>query len=366
MAEQLAQPRTGFGVDVLQRAPIEDPGQRHLQGLRAQLGDRLCVDEVGADPADLAIDARGVGPIFARRLGNELGHREPLRRGPAELLRVVEGQAFELLLLADRAVQIEQHQPGLGMLRALAVIAGQRRQRLLAQLEVGIRERDHRLVEVRVVSDLVDLDRKWMGEVGRCRVERQRRQRRHARPHHDGGGCGPLASATALARCGVDDAPAVVEPTGDGRARLHRNRLRAGVVELGRAALRSGVAAVADHLLLDLVDLRLDAAVGLGAAVLQTGLGVVDARRAAECRELLARQAFAAHLAQHVEFALAHEIVAPLALDHGLEFTLGEVALARLIGGRTEFGPFRARIGHELDDLAEEAGRVFGVRHRAG
>jgi hypothetical protein len=60
-------------------------------------------------------------PVFAARgFGDQLGHREPLRRRPAELLRVVEREALELVLLADRAVQVEQHQPGLGVLGAAA------------------------------------------------------------------------------------------------------------------------------------------------------------------------------------------------------------------------------------------------------
>jgi hypothetical protein len=77
-----------------------------------------------------------------------------LRRRPAELLRVVERQALELHLLAGRAIEVEQHQPGLGMLRAGAARAGLRRQRLLALLEVGVGEGDHRLVEIGVVGDL--------------------------------------------------------------------------------------------------------------------------------------------------------------------------------------------------------------------
>jgi hypothetical protein len=60
-------------------------------------------------------------PLLARRLvgqrvGHQLGQRIPLRRRPAELLRVVDRQAFEALLLAGGAVQVEQHQPGFGVL----------------------------------------------------------------------------------------------------------------------------------------------------------------------------------------------------------------------------------------------------------
>jgi hypothetical protein len=94
---------------------------------------------------------------------------------------------------------------------------------------------------------------------------------------------------------------------------------------------------VAHHLLLDLVDLGLDAArCGRGCRRRQAHFGVVQARRTAQRRQLFGRQAFAAHLAQHVEFALAHEVVAPLALDHGLELGLLELQLARVFLARVQ------------------------------
>jgi hypothetical protein len=92
-------------------------------------------------------------------------------------------------------------------------------------------------------------------------------------------------------------------------------------------------------------------------------LRVVEPRRA-EGGDLLAREAFPAHLAQHVELALADEVVAALALDHRLELALGVVAFAGVLDGRIELGPVRGGIGHELDDLAKETRRVFGFRHR--
>jgi hypothetical protein len=143
-----------------------------------------------------------------------------------------------------------------------------------------------------------------------------------------------------------------------------RRRLRGGVVELGRALLAAGVAAFADHLLLDLVDLGLDAGVhAYRGAVGDAHLGVVDARRVAQRRQLLGRQTLAAHLAQHVELALANEIVAPLALDHRLELGLLEVEFAAVVLARIQVGPIGGRIGHEAHDLAEEAlvlGLLFG------
>ena len=143
---------------------------------------------------------------------------------------------------------------------------------------------------------------------------------------------------------------------------VDRHRLGRRVVELGAAALRAGVV-VADHLLLDLVDLRLDARILAGRRFRSAGLGVVEAR-GAEGGDLLARQALAADLAQHVELALADEIVAALPLDHRLQLALGVVAFASVLDGRIELGPVRGRIGHELDDLAKETRRVFGFRHR--
>ena len=85
------------------------------------------------------------------------------------------------------------------------------------------------------------------------------------------------------------------------------------------------------------------------------GLGIVETRRAAQRRQLLGRQAFAAHAAQHVEFALAHEVVAPLALDHRLELGLLELQLARIVLARIELRPVGGRVGDEPDHLAEEA-----------
>ena len=75
-------------------------------------------------PPAHAAAALGTGRV-CHRVGDQLGQREPLRRRPAELLRVVERQALELVLLAGGAVQVEQHQPGLGMLRAGAARAGE-------------------------------------------------------------------------------------------------------------------------------------------------------------------------------------------------------------------------------------------------
>ncbi|MBK7062270.1 MAG: hypothetical protein IPH51_17960 [Rubrivivax sp.] len=58
--------------------------------------------------------------IFGDGVGDHLGQGIPLRRRPAELLGVVERQALEALLLAGGAVEVEQHQPGLGVRMALA------------------------------------------------------------------------------------------------------------------------------------------------------------------------------------------------------------------------------------------------------
>ena len=153
-SEQIAQLGAGLDVDPFQRAPVEDPGQRHLQRPRSQRRDALGIEIVGADPADLAFDAARARPLLADRLGDQARDREPLRRRPAEALGVVERQALELVLLADRAVQVEQDEPGLRMLLAQAAGAGQVDQRLLARLEIGIGEGDDGFVELRIVNDL--------------------------------------------------------------------------------------------------------------------------------------------------------------------------------------------------------------------
>ena len=121
--------------------------------------------------------------LFGGGLGHQLGQREPLRRGPAELLRVFVGQRLELGRLADGAIQIEQHQPGLRMLCACTARPRELRDRLLALLEVGVGEGDHRLIQLGVVHRLADLDGEWVAEVGTIGVggEGQGRQRRDAR-----------------------------------------------------------------------------------------------------------------------------------------------------------------------------------------
>ena len=167
-AEQRRQLHRRLGVDAAQLAPVEDPGQRHLQRLRAQPRHGLDVEQLGADPADVAaVAAIAVRRhrLVGQRVGHQLGQRIPLRRRPAELLRVVQRQALEALLLAGGAVQVEQHQPGLGMLGACAAGAGDALQRLFALREVGIGEGDHGLVELGVVHDLADLHRERVAEV---------------------------------------------------------------------------------------------------------------------------------------------------------------------------------------------------------
>ena len=57
------------------------------------------------------------------------------------------------------------------MLRARAAGRGQREQRLLAGLEVGVGEGDHRLVELGVVGDLADLDRERAATKSRSRLD---------------------------------------------------------------------------------------------------------------------------------------------------------------------------------------------------
>jgi hypothetical protein len=63
----------------------------------------------------------------------------------------------------------------------------------------------------------------------------------------------------------------------------------------------------------------------------------------------------AAHLAQHVELALAHEVVAPLALDHLLEHLLGVRALA--VGVGLGFAPGRGGVLDEPHHAGQQPGR---------
>ena len=91
------------------------------------------------------------------------------------------------MLLADGAVQVEQHQPGFGMRMALAALPGEVGQGLLALLEIGVREGDHRFVQLGVVGHLAHLDGERMCKVAGTAVERQRRQRGQPGTHDDGG-----------------------------------------------------------------------------------------------------------------------------------------------------------------------------------
>ena len=91
-------------------------------------------------------------------VGDELGQRIPLRRRPAELLRVFDRQGLEVLLLSGGAVEVEQHEPGFGVLGAAAVGSGELAQRFFALHEIGVRKSDHGLVELGVVLDFADLD----------------------------------------------------------------------------------------------------------------------------------------------------------------------------------------------------------------
>ena len=220
--------------------------------------------------------------------------------------------------------------------------------RLLALREVGVGEGDHRLVELGVVHDLADLDRERAAEVAGVLARRrgggieghrrQRCQRRQAAGHLHAATVAPAAAGSITGSGGSA-----------GRRVVIVRRIRAAVAELGRRrAEPAAPAAVAGRCragrprgwssckppspticcsissILALTPLS-----GAGAAVGQADLGVVEPRRVAQRRQLLGRQAFAAHLAQHVELALAHEIVAPLALDHRLELGLLELELAR-------------------------------------
>jgi hypothetical protein len=65
----------GFGVDAAQFGPVEDPGQGHLQRLRAQPGHRFDVELARADPAHVAAIARATGyqRLVDQRIGHQLG-----------------------------------------------------------------------------------------------------------------------------------------------------------------------------------------------------------------------------------------------------------------------------------------------------
>ena len=148
------------------------------------------------------------------------------------------------------------------------------------------------------------------------------------------GGSGTRAAAAAVAALGASSSTPPAAAAAAARPARAGSRVGACAEAGGLAAARCVKSRFADHLLLDLVDLGLHAVGAGGVAVGSAGLGIVEPRRAAQRRQLLGRQAFAAHPAQHVEFALAHEVVAPLALDHRLELGLLELQLARIVLAR--------------------------------
>jgi hypothetical protein len=191
------------------------------------------------------------------------------------------------------------------------------------------------------------------GGGGRCRRYWRRRRR------------GRRAGRRRRSRGEILDAAAELRPD---RRRLQlrdveRRRLRRRVVELGRARSRVRVA-VADHLLLDLVDLGLDAGVlargRLGGARLESSIRDEPPSAASCSPESPSRRT----LRSMSNSRLRTKSLRPLALDHRLELALGVIVLARFVVLGVEVGPLRRRIGHELDDLAKETRRVFGFRHR--
>jgi hypothetical protein len=107
---------------------------------------------------------------------------------------------------------------------------------------------------------------------------------------------------------------------------LRDPRQRAGT----RAPQRRGVQRIAHHLALDVVDLGRHAILRARGALAHHHARVVQPGGGADRRQLLGRQALSAHAAQHVELALAHEVVATLALDHRLELGLVELGASEL------------------------------------
>ena len=306
---------------------------------RAQLGDRVGVDELGADPADLAVDARAARPLFARP-----------PRPPAWAARTT---AAPTSRTAARSRAPGSRTCAAGRSRGTGRTAPARsrraaraappapvsvEQRLLALFEVGVRERDHRFVEVRVVRDLAHVDRERVAEVAGDGVELDRRQRRHAAAHDGGRRRRGIAESarSAMKSSTRRRRPVAVERHAGGVRRVPAaTSIAAGcgrrVVELGRAA-RSTCSRSASPTICCSIS-------SIFALTPLSGLAPLSALRPSEssmrdeppsAASCSLRQALAAHLAQHVELALAHEVVAPLALDHRLQLALG-VARSRAL-----------------------------------
>ena len=84
-----------------------------------------------------------------------------------------------------------------------------------------------------------------------------------------------------------------------------------------------------------------------------------------EAGQPVAGQAFAADAAQRIELALAHEVVAALALDHRLELRAGVVVLTGVGFAAVQICPVGGRVEREAHHLAEEPAfrGVLGVSH---
>ncbi len=87
-------------------------------------------------------------------VGHHFGHGEPLRGRPSEALHVVHGEAVEFWLLADRAVQVKEHQPGFCVVDSAPLTFYQGVERLLAAFKVCIGKRNHRLVYIYAILSL--------------------------------------------------------------------------------------------------------------------------------------------------------------------------------------------------------------------
>mmetsp|Transcript_5838 Transcript_5838/g.22817 ORF Transcript_5838/g.22817 Transcript_5838/m.22817 type:complete len:679 (-) Transcript_5838:6880-8916(-) len=372
--EQLAQLDGRVYLDAIDRIPVEHPG--HRQGLAALLQQgHILGGELGrCRPTDLAGLGHRRAPGLAGGLGDQLGHREPLRRGQAELLGVLDRQHLELALGAGGPVVVEQHQPGLAVQIAAAARAHELGERALAGVVVGVRERDDGLVQLRIVDEFLHLDRRrglgqregqghvqrrQLGQHAGRRIGQRRNRRAHGYRSGRRGGGEPLGLARA-------------RELADTATRLHARRHGHGGREGGRAGAgleEAGLLighglrrckALAHHLLLDLVDLGLHAEIDLRVGFADALILAQARGRRGQGRQLLGRQALTADPAQHVELALAHEIIAALALDHRAQLGLGEVAL-RVVLTRVDLGPVRRRVRDKARHLAEETVAFLGV-----
>ncbi len=388
LPELLRQARDGPFLDGHQARPGESPGRSGRPGHGSlQGGHRLGREHRRCIPEEFARGpAGGFGGSGRRLHPQEFGHGEPQRRGAAEPCGEIDGQRLEAGVVARGTVEIEERHPELGLPRRVlvALVLRERLQQAgLCAGVVAVREADRGLLQV----GFVHVGRRLGRHVGR------RGARRRIGPLGEHGGrqrtraFGGARTGKRLGHRGGHEVRGGRQAFA-GEQRLHAGLRqprrqagrgggceRAGVRRVGgiggaegrrfggrHAGRRTGghrllaLPPLLGHLRLDLVDLlERD-----GPVVRRSHAGMEERGPGGLVVRPLAVEGLAlAQLAQLIELAAPHEIVAALALDHFLEHLLAVLAFALLVDG-VELIPVDGGIAYEAHHLGQQAaGGIF-------